>query len=115
MTKTIAITGATGAQGGGVANVMRMATGWTVRAVTRNPRSEAAKRLTGQGIEVVQADFDDEDSLARAFEVNPPPPQIPNPRPLSTGRRQQPSITPLTTTYLCVPNPDCTISSSAQR
>lgn len=50
-------------------NVMKTVPGWTLRAVTRNPESEAAKKLTEQGIEVVQADFDDETSLEKAFEV----------------------------------------------
>lgn len=69
MSKVIAVTGATGTQGGGVVNVMKKAPGWTVRAVTRNPQSEAANKLAEEGIEVVKADFDNEASLAKAFEV----------------------------------------------
>ncbi|KAI8932976.1 hypothetical protein NX059_010444 [Plenodomus lindquistii] len=42
-TKIIAITGATGSQGGGVVNVMKQTPGWKVRAITRNPNSDAAK------------------------------------------------------------------------
>lgn len=68
MAKIIAVTGATGAQGGGVVNVMNKTPGWTVRAVTRNPSSDAAKKLTAEGIEVVAADMDDEASLRAAFE-----------------------------------------------
>ena len=68
--KIIAVTGATGAQGGGVVNVMKKTPGWKVRAVTRNPESDAAKKLAAEGIEVVQADFDDEASLLKAFEVS---------------------------------------------
>jgi len=68
--KIIAVTGATGSQGGGVVNVMKKAPGWKVRAVTRNPESEAAKKLGADGsVEVVQADWDDEASLVKAFEV----------------------------------------------
>ena len=68
--KIIAVTGATGAQGGGVVNVMKKTPGWKVRAVTRNPDSDAAKALAADGsVEVVRADFDDEPSLAKAFEV----------------------------------------------
>lgn len=67
--KIIAVTGATGNQGGGVVNIMKNVPGWTVRAVTRNLASEAAKKLAAEGIEVVQADFDDEESLVTAFEV----------------------------------------------
>lgn len=70
MSKTIAVTGATGSQGGGVVNVMRLVPGWRVRAITRNPGSEAGQKLADQGLEVVQADFDDEESLVQAFQVS---------------------------------------------
>lgn len=70
MSKIIAVTGATGSQGGGVVNVMRKTPGWTVRAVTRNPTSEAAKKLAAAGVEVVQASFDNEASLVIAFQVS---------------------------------------------
>jgi len=66
--KIIAVTGATGSQGGGVVNVMKTP-GWKVRAITRNPGSDAAKKVAADGIEVVQADFDDEASLVKAFKV----------------------------------------------
>ncbi|KAF1837685.1 NAD(P)-binding protein [Decorospora gaudefroyi] len=66
--KTIAVTGATGSQGGGVVNIMKKTPGWKVRAITRNPESDAAKKLAAEGIEVVQADFDDPASLVKAFE-----------------------------------------------
>jgi NAD(P)-dependent dehydrogenase (short-subunit alcohol dehydrogenase family) len=68
--KIIAVTGATGSQGGGVVNVMKKTPGWKVRAITRNPESDAAKKLAAEGIEVVRADFDDEASLTKAFEVS---------------------------------------------
>lgn len=67
--KIIAVTGATGAQGGGVANVMKKVPGWRVRALTRDPMSDAAKKLAEEGMEVIRADFDDEDSLRQAFKV----------------------------------------------
>ncbi|KAF2111378.1 hypothetical protein BDV96DRAFT_649939 [Lophiotrema nucula] len=66
--RIIAVTGATGSQGGGVVNVMKKTPGWKVRAVTRNPQSDAAKKLAAEGVEVVQASFDDEASLKKAFE-----------------------------------------------
>ncbi|KAK5655490.1 hypothetical protein OQA88_5761 [Cercophora sp. LCS_1] len=66
--KIIAVTGATGAQGGGVVNIMKKTPGWKVRAVTRNPESDAAKKLAADGIEVVAGDFNDEASLVKAFE-----------------------------------------------
>jgi uncharacterized protein YbjT (DUF2867 family) len=67
--KIIAVTGATGAQGGGVVNIMKKTPGWKVRALTRNVESDAAKKLLAGGIEVVQADFDDQNSLQKAFQV----------------------------------------------
>ena len=68
--KVIAVVGATGAQGGGVARAILAdpGGGFAVRALTRDPESDAAKALAGLGAEVVQADVDDEASLARAFE-----------------------------------------------
>ncbi|KAK3314481.1 hypothetical protein B0H66DRAFT_314073 [Apodospora peruviana] len=67
--KIIAVTGATGSQGGGVVNIMKKTPGWKVRAVTRNPESEAAKKLAADGsVEVVAADWNDEASLVKAFE-----------------------------------------------
>ncbi|KAF5849418.1 hypothetical protein GGP41_006367 [Bipolaris sorokiniana] len=66
--KIIAVTGATGSQGGGVVNIMKKTPGWKVRAVTRNPDNNAAKKLAKEGIEVVKADFDDEASLRSAFD-----------------------------------------------
>lgn len=68
--KLIAVIGATGAQGGGVARAILNDPegGFAVRAVTRNPESEAAKALADRGAEVVKADLDDRDSLERAFE-----------------------------------------------
>jgi uncharacterized protein YbjT (DUF2867 family) len=70
MSKIIAVTGATGSQGGGVVNVMKTTPGWKIRAITRNRESEAAKKLAADGVEVVQASFDDEASLVKAFEVS---------------------------------------------
>jgi NAD(P)-dependent dehydrogenase (short-subunit alcohol dehydrogenase family) len=67
--RIIAVTGATGSQGGGVVNVMKKVPGWRVRAITRNTESESAKKLAAEGVEVVQASFDDEASLRKAFEV----------------------------------------------
>jgi NAD(P)-dependent dehydrogenase (short-subunit alcohol dehydrogenase family) len=68
--KVIAVTGATGSQGGGVVNVMKTTPGWKVRALTRNLESDAAKKLSADGIEVVRADFNDELSLIKAFKVS---------------------------------------------
>ncbi|TMR96644.1 NmrA/HSCARG family protein [Nonomuraea basaltis] len=68
--KVIAVTGATGAQGGGVARAILADpdSGFAVRALTRNPDSSAAMELAALGAEVVQADFYDEPSVHKAFE-----------------------------------------------
>jgi uncharacterized protein YbjT (DUF2867 family) len=70
MSKIIAITGATGAQGGSLARAILNdpQSIYKVRAITRNPKSENALKLAEMGAEVVQADLDDVDSLRRAFE-----------------------------------------------
>jgi uncharacterized protein YbjT (DUF2867 family) len=68
-TKIIAVTGATGAQGGGLirAILAHPEGGFSARAITRDPGSEKAQALAALGVEVVQADLDDEASLAAAF------------------------------------------------
>ena len=67
--QTIAVVGATGAQGGGLARAILAdpAGPFVVRALTRKPDSEAAKKLAAAGAEVVAADLDDRASLERAF------------------------------------------------
>ena len=67
--KIIAIVGATGAQGGGLARAILddPAGGFAVRALTRKPESEKARALAERGADVVVADLDDADGLARAF------------------------------------------------
>jgi uncharacterized protein YbjT (DUF2867 family) len=68
--KIIAVTGATGAQGGGLVRAILADRGgpFTARALTRNPTSDKARALAALGAEVVQADVDDPASLRRAFE-----------------------------------------------
>jgi len=68
--KTIAVIGATGAQGGGLVRAILADPqgGFAARAVTRDVNSDKAKALAAMGAEVVAADVDDEQSLARAFE-----------------------------------------------
>ena len=68
-TKTIAIVGATGAQGGGLARAILEDPngGFRVRAITRHVDSEKAQALKAAGAEVVAADLDDEKSLEQAL------------------------------------------------
>lgn len=67
--KIIAVTGATGAQGGGLVRaILADPNGsFAVRAITRNPDSDKAKALRDAGAEVVAADSDDVASLTKAF------------------------------------------------
>src|SRR5580658_4926536 len=68
-TKIIAVTGATGAQGGGLIRTIlaHPEGGFSARAITRDPDSEKAKALAALGAEVVKADLDGEASLEAAF------------------------------------------------
>lgn len=64
---TIAVFGATGAQGGSVARALLSRGVFNVRALTRKTDSPAANALRDLGAEVVQADLDDPASLAAAL------------------------------------------------
>jgi uncharacterized protein YbjT (DUF2867 family) len=64
--RIIAVTGATGRQGGAVARQL-LADGWRVRALTRNPTGQAARKLTRLGAEVMVADMADRATLVSAF------------------------------------------------
>jgi len=68
--KIIAVTGATGAQGGGLVRAIcaDKSGGFKARAITRDPDSDKAKELAALGAEVVAGDIGDEESMARAFE-----------------------------------------------
>jgi uncharacterized protein YbjT (DUF2867 family) len=64
--KIIAVTGATGQQGGAVARKL-LADGWQVRALTRDPGKPAAQELKALGAEVVAGDMDNRRELDTAF------------------------------------------------
>lgn len=68
--KIITVFGATGAQGGGVAQAILNDPNseFAVRAVTRDPSSDKAKELAKMGAELVKADIDDPESMGRALE-----------------------------------------------
>ncbi|XP_043916542.1 nmrA-like family domain-containing protein 1 [Protopterus annectens] len=63
----IAVFGATGAQGGSVADALLSDGTFKVRAITRNPMKKNAKRLHERGAELVRADLDDDKSLRTAL------------------------------------------------
>lgn len=65
--KIIAVTGATGQQGGAVARKLR-ADGWQVRALTRDPGKPAAQELKALGAEVMAGDLDNRAELDAAFQ-----------------------------------------------
>lgn len=64
--KIIAVTGATGQQGGAVARKL-LADGWKVRALTRDTDKPAAQELASLGAELVAGDMDNRAELNAAF------------------------------------------------
>ena len=68
--KIVAIVGATGGQGGGLARAILADPpgAFSVRAVTRRPESAAARELAALGAEIVAADLDRPETLKRAFD-----------------------------------------------
>jgi uncharacterized protein YbjT (DUF2867 family) len=65
--RTLLITGATGKQGGATIRHLD-GSDFRLRAMTRRPHSEAARDLKNRGVDVVEGDLDDEESLKRALE-----------------------------------------------
>jgi uncharacterized protein YbjT (DUF2867 family) len=68
--KIIAVVGATGSQGGGLVRAICAdpSNSFRARAITRKANGEKAEALRKLGAEVVEADLDNEASLAKAFE-----------------------------------------------
>jgi len=64
---TITVVGATGKQGGSVARALLESGHYKVRAITRNPDSECAKKLKEKGAEIVKCDICDKTQLLQAF------------------------------------------------
>lgn len=64
--KLIAVTGATGQQGGAVARKL-LADGWQVRALTRDVNKPAAQELKALGAELFAGDLDNRAELDAAF------------------------------------------------
>lgn len=67
--KIIAVVGATGAQGGGLVDAILddPRNRFAARALTRDPGSDKARALAARGVDVIQADLEDERSLKRAL------------------------------------------------
>ncbi len=66
-TPLIAVCGATGQQGRAVIASLLARQKFAIRALSRQPDGDAARRLRDQGVSVVQADLDDPASLTAAF------------------------------------------------
>jgi uncharacterized protein YbjT (DUF2867 family) len=68
--RIIAVVGATGAQGGGLVRAILAdaANGFRARAITRKANGDKAAELRKLGADVVEADLDNEASVAKAFE-----------------------------------------------
>ncbi len=64
--RTILITGATGQQGGATLRALE-GKGFGLRAMTRTPGSDAARALAARGVEIVQGELDDAESLKKAL------------------------------------------------
>jgi uncharacterized protein YbjT (DUF2867 family) len=67
MTHLIAVVGATGNQGGSVVRSLLQNPAFKVRAITRNPNSDASQALRLSGAEVVQANGFSLDEMSAAF------------------------------------------------
>jgi uncharacterized protein YbjT (DUF2867 family) len=67
--KLIAVLGATGSQGGGLARAVLddPASPFALRAITRNATSEKAKQFADRGAEVVEADLANQQALTEAL------------------------------------------------
>ncbi|MDX2151971.1 MAG: NmrA/HSCARG family protein [Bryobacteraceae bacterium] len=64
--RLIFVAGATGQQGGAVADALHRA-GWRVRTITRDPGKPAAQALAAKGIEVQKGDLEDRPFLESAL------------------------------------------------
>ncbi|KAJ7583801.1 hypothetical protein C8J56DRAFT_863275, partial [Mycena floridula] len=64
--KLITVFCATGKQGRGAINLLTQDGTYAVRAVTRNPESDLAKAIAAKGVEVVNANLNDRDSVFAA-------------------------------------------------
>jgi uncharacterized protein YbjT (DUF2867 family) len=64
--RVLLISGATGQQGGATARALA-GKGFTIRALTRKPDSDAARALAASGAQIVKGDLDDPASLTAAL------------------------------------------------
>ncbi|KAL3257308.1 hypothetical protein ABHI18_006954 [Aspergillus niger] len=71
MSKILVVVGATGQQGSSIINSIlsdpKLSQEYTIRGTTRDPNSPKAQALAARGIEIVAANFNEPESLQRAF------------------------------------------------
>jgi hypothetical protein len=67
MSKIVTVVGATGMQGGSVVQGLLSTKSYTIHAITGNRKSDKAKALFAQGVDVVEADMNNVESLQVAF------------------------------------------------
>ncbi|KII90698.1 hypothetical protein PLICRDRAFT_39272 [Plicaturopsis crispa FD-325 SS-3] len=67
MARIVTVFGSTGTQGSSVISALLADGTFTPRAVTRNVSSEASQKLKARGVEVVQGDLWDKESLKKAL------------------------------------------------
>ncbi|KAJ7186442.1 hypothetical protein C8R46DRAFT_935531 [Mycena filopes] len=66
--RIVSVFGATGLQGSAVVDALLKDATFTPRAISRDPDSEAARKLAARGVQVVKGDLMDKASLVRALE-----------------------------------------------
>ncbi|CAK38304.1 uncharacterized protein An03g05420 [Aspergillus niger] len=71
MSKILVVVGATGQQGSSIINFIlsdpKISQEYTIRGTTRDPNSSKAQALAAKGIEIVAANFNEPETLQRAF------------------------------------------------
>ncbi|GLA24480.1 hypothetical protein AnigIFM63326_000527 [Aspergillus niger] len=71
MSKILVVVGATGQQGSSIINSIlsdpKLSQEYTIRGTTRDPNSPKAQALAAKGIEIIAANFNEPESLQRAF------------------------------------------------
>ena len=65
--KLITIFGGTGKQGGSVAHSLLQSPDFRVRVITRNPQSDASRKLAALGADIAQGDGFSGDEMLSAF------------------------------------------------
>lgn len=66
--KKVFVVGATGQQGSGVVDgLIDLASDFKISTITRNPSSKKAEELRSKGVEVIEGDFENQETLRKAL------------------------------------------------